>query len=99
MNDRVSTPLRLAPELLGKLKELAAADGRSLNAYVGRVLAYHVACTPTRGEGRMRLGQQSLAGVVTLPVPSRVRKARPNDACPCGSGAKYKKCHGRDASR
>ena len=22
------------------------------------------------------------------------RKTRPNDPCPCGSGKKYKKCHG-----
>ena len=22
-------------------------------------------------------------------------KVRPNDSCPCGSGKKYKKCHGK----
>ncbi|MCR4629849.1 MAG: SEC-C metal-binding domain-containing protein [Bacillota bacterium] len=25
------------------------------------------------------------------------RKIYPNDACPCGSGKKYKKCHGKNA--
>jgi hypothetical protein len=25
------------------------------------------------------------------------RKIMPNDPCPCGSGKKYKKCHGRNA--
>ena len=24
----------------------------------------------------------------------RDKKIRPNDPCPCGSGKKYKKCHG-----
>jgi len=28
-------------------------------------------------------------------VPSRSMKAAPNDPCPCGSGKKFKKCHGR----
>ena len=26
-------------------------------------------------------------------LPTR-KKIRPNDPCPCGSGKKYKKCHG-----
>ena len=25
------------------------------------------------------------------------KKILPNDPCPCGSGRKYKKCHGRNA--
>ena len=30
------------------------------------------------------------------PEPLRVeKKPRPNDPCPCGSGKKYKQCHGR----
>ncbi len=30
------------------------------------------------------------------PVPVRVAKVGRNDPCPCGSGKKYKKCHGRE---
>ncbi|MBK8500519.1 MAG: SEC-C domain-containing protein [Flavobacteriales bacterium] len=31
-------------------------------------------------------------------VPVRVeKKAGRNDPCPCGSGKKYKQCHGKDA--
>jgi uncharacterized protein len=34
----------------------------------------------------------------TRPAPRRVEKAPGrNDPCPCGSGRKYKKCHGADA--
>ncbi len=28
-------------------------------------------------------------------VTGKVRKLGPNDKCPCGSGKKFKKCHGR----
>ncbi|MDO4488670.1 MAG: preprotein translocase subunit SecA [Eubacteriales bacterium] len=30
------------------------------------------------------------------PVRRTVRKIYPNDACPCGSGKKFKQCHGKD---
>jgi len=28
------------------------------------------------------------------PIRNREKKAKPNDPCPCGSGKKYKRCHG-----
>lgn len=31
------------------------------------------------------------------PVRRKVKKVYPNDPCPCGSGLKYKQCHGRKA--
>jgi preprotein translocase subunit SecA len=34
---------------------------------------------------------------VTRPGPPAVTKVGRNDPCPCGSGRKYKKCHGADA--
>jgi preprotein translocase subunit SecA len=45
-------------------------------------------------------GQAAAAGRDTRemqrPEPLRVeKKPRPNDPCPCGSGKKYKQCHGR----
>lgn len=82
MSERVAIPLRIESELHARLKRLAELDGRSMNSYIGRALAYHVARTPA-------------PGVETLPVPSKVRKVRPNERCPCGSGSKYKQCHGR----
>ena len=30
------------------------------------------------------------------PKKRSIRKIYPNDPCPCGSGKKYKQCHGRD---
>ncbi len=32
-------------------------------------------------------------------TPRRVNKTRPNEPCPCGSGKKYKHCHGSPAAR
>ncbi|WP_044931521.1 preprotein translocase subunit SecA [Oribacterium sp. NK2B42] len=34
--------------------------------------------------------------VVQAPKKREVRKVYPNDPCPCGSGKKYKQCHGRN---
>jgi uncharacterized protein YecA (UPF0149 family) len=31
--------------------------------------------------------------------PRRTTKVRPNDPCPCGSGKKYKHCHGSVRNR
>ena len=39
-----------------------------------------------------------LVEIVTSPMEQSIPKARPNDRCPCGSGKKYKKCHGTPAS-
>jgi preprotein translocase subunit SecA len=33
--------------------------------------------------------------VAAAPKKREVRKVYPNDPCPCGSGKKYKQCHGR----
>ncbi len=36
-------------------------------------------------------------GSVSKPVVRKEKKVYPNDPCPCGSGKKYKNCHGRKA--
>ena len=32
---------------------------------------------------------------VKAPKKRKTKKIQPNDPCPCGSGKKYKRCHGR----
>jgi hypothetical protein len=92
MTDRITVPLRISPELHSRLKELAAQDERSLNAFIAIALARLVgASEPTvaRSVGTaLPLKSPYTSGV-------RTRKARPNELCPCGSGTKYKRCHGR----
>ena len=51
-------------------------------------------------QAAQRSGQAAAAGRDTReqqrPMPLHVdKKPRPNDPCPCGSGKKYKQCHGR----
>ncbi|HKV45237.1 MAG TPA: SEC-C metal-binding domain-containing protein, partial [bacterium] len=48
--------------------------------------------TPQDGDGA-RFRTPAAGGA---PVPARAGKVGRNDPCPCGSGKKYKKCHGRD---
>jgi len=42
----------------------------------------------------MKLGPASGPGQKSEPVRRQVAKVGRNDPCPCGSGKKYKKCHG-----
>jgi preprotein translocase subunit SecA len=46
------------------------------------------------GEVETTLEQRQAAGAQELPLPEGVRVSR-NDPCPCGSGKKYKACHGK----
>ncbi|MCX5697048.1 MAG: SEC-C metal-binding domain-containing protein [Candidatus Omnitrophica bacterium] len=41
-----------------------------------------------------RFGPAHIASAPPIPSQSKVKVGR-NDPCPCGSGKKYKKCHGR----
>ncbi len=58
-------------------------DGYSLGKFVGALApAYHERCAPG-------------GGLRVPPVVNRAAAIGRNDPCPCGSGAKYKKCCGR----
>ena len=46
---------------------------------------------PIEEESEELIPPQSL---VTKPIKRDTPKIRPNDPCPCGSGKKYKNCHG-----
>ncbi len=49
------------------------------------------------GGGGSLLSARGSAGSVAKPVVSGAPKVGRNDPCPCGSGKKYKKCHGTAA--
>ncbi len=61
---------------------------------------------PVDRRGRIRAPQPALMGAAMATVPPEARnpndpttwgKVGRNEACPCGSGKKYKHCHGRFA--
>ena len=55
---------------------------------------------PTRGGRPAAAAAARPAGEAEAAKAEPVRRDRPkvgrNDPCPCGSGKKYKKCHGKD---
>jgi len=84
--DRITIPLRLSRDLHARLKALAEKDQRSLNAFIAFALARVAGDLLTPMPAQQSVGPAH---------PSRIRKVGPNVPCPCGSGTKYKKCHGR----
>ena len=68
-----------------------------------RLRAASAQFSPEEIERRQRRQQQNLqfqAGPAQAEAPKPVRagaKVGRNDPCPCGSGKKYKKCHGQAA--
>lgn len=49
---------------------------------------------PSGGAAR-RGSTNSTGSAAAKAAPAKASKLKPNDACPCGSGQKYKKCHGK----
>ncbi len=74
----------VAEKELGDLVETGVADKNEDND--------EVAAQEERG-GKARTAGE---GATTAPVKRERPKVGRNDPCPCGSGKKYKKCHGKD---
>jgi preprotein translocase subunit SecA len=58
----------------------ASADGAGLKM------------TPEQSDSKLQAGQD---GVKKMPIKVGPKVGR-NDPCPCGSGKKYKNCHGKE---
>jgi len=81
-------------------KAIPAVAEKELNDLVERGVAdknedeEEIAAQTGRGpKGKARTAGE---GAVTAPVKRERPKVGRNDPCPCGSGKKYKKCHGKD---
>jgi preprotein translocase subunit SecA len=84
--------------------------GRAIREEVGRVIlmmkvetteiAAATAYTEAQAEGQTRAGAGLAAGLAALEAEALegIEKVGRNAPCPCGSGKKYKKCHGALAS-
>ncbi|MFT3692457.1 MAG: preprotein translocase subunit SecA [Kofleriaceae bacterium] len=70
---------------LGELQERGVADKNEDEGEVAAQEARGPKGARTAGDGQ-----------VTAPVKRERPKVGRNDPCPCGSGKKYKKCHGKD---
>jgi len=69
-----------SPEFVGALWEITGTDHQEARS------AYD------EDDGGLEPGQEAQA---IEPIRNRQPKVGRNDPCPCGSGKKYKKCHGR----
>lgn len=89
-----------ASNLIGLIAE-ASADG---TYHWAKTFAVHIPIEQSEEnahiyEDAARMAQShrsvSLRQPQGLPLPLKTNKTGRNDPCPCGSGAKFKKCHGR----
>ena len=102
VNDKASAAALAvtASNIIGVLAEVSA-DG---TYYRAQSFAVHVPKERTEEnahiyEDAARMAQPNLAVNLNQPKsiipPLKIKKTGRNDPCPCGSGAKFKKCHGR----
>lgn len=59
----------------------------------GQDVEHHERATFRRQDGQWYFVEGRMVG--TEPIVNESPRPRPNEACPCGSGAKYKRCCGR----
>jgi preprotein translocase subunit SecA len=71
-----------SPAFVGSLWEITAVN--------------HAEAAPMGTDGEMTESQGGASPTATVvePIHNRLPKVGRNDPCPCGSGKKYKKCHG-----
>jgi uncharacterized protein YecA (UPF0149 family) len=97
---RTKLNLRLPQELREAVQTQADRLGVSLNALCVMAIRSHVAFLARAPVGA---GVRQAAAGAQVPEPSTTRatptaavpRVGANDLCPCGSGTKYKRCHGR----
>ncbi len=80
-----------------RTEEEIEAEQRERHARLQRELQTVHAAPPALGEGEQAEPSPPVAGEAPPPAAPFVRESRKigrNEACPCGSGKKYKHCHG-----
>ena len=89
-----------APEIREKERQLVERGASNKSEEENAEEDAAVAAATGRAGGRRRGGQAAAAQQADGEKGEPVRRERPkvgrNDPCPCGSGKKYKKCHGKD---
>lgn len=97
--EKTRLTLRLPAELAAQAAAVAAQQGLTVNAFMVQAVRNWA----TYQGKRLALSSLPAAGPVrslpraTAPSPpvQNVPKVGANQPCPCGSGLKYKRCHGQ----
>jgi preprotein translocase subunit SecA len=84
----------LAPEDAPALEQQANGRGNGRMQYEHETVAGSAAIAAAGAGEAVAMGVPSLGGAVQTVVASDTEKIGRNDPCWCGSGKKFKKCHG-----
>ncbi len=93
--------LRLPLDLHAQLADLAAHEYTSANAVMVAALRNWIEFRTRSRRGTtarptpLATGQPTNAPSSSARIADSFPKVGPNQPCPCGSGQKYKRCHGR----
>lgn len=101
MKDVTKLNLRLPAVVRDEATILAAAQGLSLNSYLLRAVTnanQYWGPKLAKQQREWARTVEALAAVVAPSLKAAVPKVGANQPCPCGSGQKYKRCHGRPAA-
>jgi len=91
-------PLQAPPRSGGAAAAVASAAARGSEPAPARLPAFARDMERKQQRQEKELQYQTGAGQAEAPKPVRTgAKVGRNDPCPCGSGKKYKKCHGANA--
>lgn len=91
MRDVTKLNLRLPAAMRDEAARLAEAMGLSLNAYILQAV---LNANGYRAKQVVKY-QRAAATVARVAPVQGVPKVGANQPCPCGSGQKYKRCHGK----
>lgn len=97
----VKLNVRLEPELRESAAVVAKAMGMSLNSFIVQAtkdaVRYHYGRLTSQRRPSMAEVPQHVDAVFEglAPVRQQVPRVGANQPCPCGSGQKYKRCHGQ----
>lgn len=95
MPDLRKLNLRMPPDLHAALLDLAARECMSANAVAVAALRNWIEYRSRRVRSLPSVTTDTLRAVASMHRAKAVPKVGANQLCPCGSGEKYKRCHGR----
>lgn len=100
--DKTRLTVRMPPALAEQAAVIAEYQGQTMNAFIVQAVRnwtdYQLKrLAPSGPPSGDPAPSSPPASARSSPAPS-VPKVGPNQPCPCGSGQKYKRCHGKLAA-
>jgi len=90
-----STSVRFPEPLKAEATAYAERLGISLNALCAVALRDYLDARNKQPEPEAEQARPGVSATVPASIPAEVPKVGANQPCPCGSGQKYKRCHGK----